>query len=197
MKRDASLEGAVAGPSSTGTHRVGTLVFLMAGVMLFAGLVGAYLVLRFAGGAWPAPGMPRLPVRLAGFNTAVILLSSLVLQRGIRAMRALDAAGLRRGLFLAAALGSAFLALQTVQWSRLLTGGLSFTGTTYGSTFYVLTGVHAAHAASGVVWLLLIAWRQRKPWVTDRMQRAIEVCSLYWHFVGLVWAGLFVVLYLL
>lgn len=197
MKRDASLGGALTDPPKSQTHRVGTLVFLMAGVMLFAGLVGAYLVLRFAGGAWPAPGMPRLPVRLAGFNTAVILASSLVLQRGLRAMRTLDARGLRRGLFLAAALGSAFLLLQAVQWRLLLAGGLSFAGTTYGSTFYVLSGVHAAHALSGVVWLLLIAWRQRKPWVSDRMQRAIEVCSLYWHFVGLVWAGLFVVLYLL
>jgi cytochrome c oxidase subunit 3 len=197
MKRDASLGGALIDPPNSQTHRVGTFVFLMAGVMLFAGLIGAYLVLRFAGGAWPAPGMPRLPVRLAGFNTAVILASSLVLQRGLRAMRTLDARGLRRGLFLAAALGSAFLLLQAVQWRLLLAGGLSFAGTTYGSTFYVLSGVHAAHALSGVVWLLLIAWRQRKPWVSDRMQRAIEVCSLYWHFVGLVWAGLFVVLYLL
>lgn len=197
MNRDTTLGGPFTGPPAPQTHRTGTLVFLMAGVMLFAGLVGAYLVLRFAGPAWPAPGMPALPVRLAGFNTVVILASSLVLKRGIRAMRTLDARGLRRGLLLAALLGSAFLALQAWQWSRLLSGGLSFAGTTYGSTFYVLTGVHAAHALSGVLWLLVIAWRQRRPWVTDRMQRAIEVCALYWHFVGLVWAGLYVVLYLL
>src|SRR2546422_10591208 len=98
------------------THRFGTIIFLMAGFMLFAGLVGGYLVLRYGGPAWPPPGMPPLPTGLAGFNTLVIALSSLVLGRAVRAMRVLDARGLRRGLALSATLGAAFLALQVVQW---------------------------------------------------------------------------------
>jgi len=165
--------------------------------MIFAGLVGGYLVLRYGGPAWPPPGMPPLPTGLAGFNTLVIALSSLVLGRAVRAMRVLDARGLRRGLALSATLGAAFLALQVVQWMRLAGTGLSFTGTTYGTTFYLLTGVHAAHAVSGVVWLLIIALRQKEAWVPDRRQRGIEVCAMYWHFVGLVWLGLYLVLYLL
>jgi len=181
----------------TENYRLATLVFLMAGTMLFAGLIGGYLVLRYASAIWPSPGMPRLPVRLAGFNTLVIASSSLALLRGVRSLRSLDARGLRRGLLGASALGVLFLALQMVQWHLLFSSGLSFSGTTYGSTFYVLTGVHAAHAASGVVWLLIIALRQRELWVPDRRQRAIEVCALYWHFVGLVWLAVYVVLYLI
>jgi cytochrome c oxidase subunit 3 len=197
MKNDL-LSGRPAVPRpATATYRLGTLVFLMAGTMLFAGLVGGTLVLRFAGGAWPSPGMPRLPVRLAGFNTAVIALSSLALHRAVQALRGLDARGLRRWLFTAAGLGTLFLLLQVAQWTRLVRGGLSFAGTTYGGTFYLLTGVHAAHALCGVVWLLLIAFRQRELWVPDHRQRTIEVCALYWHFVGLVWLGLYVVLYLI
>ena len=169
----------------------------MAGTMLFAGFVGGYLVLRYSAGAWPAQGMPRLPVRLAGFNTLVILLSSVALRRAVAALRGLDARGLRRWLFAAASLGVLFLLLQIVQWSLLLRAGLSFGGTTYGTTFYVLTGLHAAHALSGVVWLTLIAARQRELWVPDSRQRRIEVCELYWHFVGIVWLGLYVVLYLI
>ena len=183
-------------PRGLPSHRIGTLVFLMAGVMFFAGLVGGYLVLRYGGSHWPAPGMPRLPVGLAGFNTLVIVLSSFALQGAVRSMRTLDASGMRLRLFLAAALGSAFLLLQVVQWSLLVMRGLSFSGTTYGSTFYVITGAHAAHAVSGVVWLLVIALRQRQLWVTDRRQRGIEVCALYWHFVGLVWVALFLLLYI-
>ena len=178
-------------------HRIATLVFLMAGTMLFAGLVGGYLVLRYASGAWPSPGMPHLPVRLAGFNTVVIAFSSLAFHRGVRSLRGLDARGLRRWLVVSAVLGVLFLALQATQWLLLVRGGLSFTGTTYGTTFYVLTGAHAAHALSGVVWLLTMAARQRELWVPDRRQRTIEVCGLYWHFVGLVWLGLYVVLYLI
>jgi cytochrome c oxidase subunit 3 len=177
--------------------RLGTMIFLMAGVMFFAGLVGGYVVLRYGGGAWPAPGMPALPVRLAGASTVVILLSSLALRRAVRALRGLDAFGARRGLLLSAGLGLAFLALQAAQWSRLLARGLSFAATTYGTTFYVLTGAHAVHALSGIVWLLAIAVRQREVWVPERRRKGIESCALYWHFVGAVWVFLYVALYLL
>jgi cytochrome c oxidase subunit 3 len=184
-------------PPRTATHRVGALVFLMAGAMLFAGLLAAYLVLRYAGGGWPAPGTPRLPAGPAGFNTAVILASSLALRHGVRGMRLLDAARLRRGVAAAAVLGAAFLLLQGWQWVGLWRAGLGFAATAYGTTFYLVTGLHALHAASGVVWLLVIAARQRRPWVTGRMERTVEVCALYWHFVGLVWALLYVMMYLL
>ncbi|HEU4400722.1 MAG TPA: heme-copper oxidase subunit III [Candidatus Polarisedimenticolia bacterium] len=182
---------------SQDNSRLGALIFLMAGVMFFAGLVGGFVVLRFSGITWPAPGMPHLPVRLAGFNTVVILLSSLAMRRAVRAMRTLDAVGLRRGLVLAAALGVAFLSLQALQWRRLLALGLGPAATTYGSTFYLLTGAHALHATSGVIWLLAIAIRQRELWVPETRRRGIEVCALYWHFVGLVWVGLYFALYLL
>jgi cytochrome c oxidase subunit III len=197
MNQEVAIDRHGNGGPGQDNYRLGTLFFLMAGVMLFAGLIGAYVVLRYGATSWPAPGMPALPVGLAGFNTIVIGLSSLALLRAGRALRGLDAVGLRRGLFLAALLGTAFLGLQVVQWSRLVSGGLSFAGTTYGSTFYLLTGVHAAHAVSGVIWLLVIAFRQRELWVPERRRRSIEICSLYWHFVGLVWAALYVVLYLL
>ena len=177
--------------------RFATLILLLAGVMFFAGLLGAYFVLRYGGSGFPAPGMPPLPVGLAGFNTGVIALSSLALRRAVRAMRNLDALGLRRGLLLAAALGLAFVLLQAVQWRRLLGLGLSFAGTTYGTTFYVITGAHAVHAVSGAIWLLAIVARQREAWVPEARRRAVESCALYWHFVGLVWAGLYVALYLL
>lgn len=187
----------IVGARAAQNYRLGTLIFLIAGLMFFAGLVGAYLVLRYGGSAWPAPGTPPLPVRLAGLNTLVIALSSLTLQRGVRCMRALDAVGLRRRLAAAAGLGTLFLVLQVVQWSLLLSRGLGFAGTTYGTTFYVLTGAHAAHAVSGVIWLLVLAVRQRQLWVPDRRSREIESGALYWHFVGLVWIGLYVSLYLL
>ncbi len=191
---------AAGGPkieaTSPDNSRFATLVFLMAGTMLFAGLVGAYLVLRFGGTGFPAPGMPALPVALAGVSTVFIALSSLALRRAVRAMRTLDAAGLRRGLALAAVLGLAFLVCQAIQWNRLVHLGLSFTGTTYGSVFYVITGAHAVHAISGVVWLLVIAVRQREHWVPETRRRAIESCALYWHFVGLIWGALYVLLYL-
>lgn len=177
--------------------RVGTMVFLMAGSMFFAGLIGAYVVLRYSGTVWPPPGMPALPVGLAGGSTTAIALSSLALWRAIRALRGLDAPGTRRWLGAAAGLGVLFLVLQATQWSRLLSRGLEFAVTTYGTTFYVLTGAHAFHAVSGILWLLVLVWRQRELWVPERRRRAIEAGALYWHFVGVVWVFLYVTLYLI
>lgn len=188
-------EGPTLEEPAPDTSRFATILLLMAGVMFFAGLLAAYFVLRYGGSGYPAPGMPPLPVGLAGFNTVVIALSSLMLRRGLRAMRGLDARGMRRGLARAAMLGSAFVVLQAVQWRRLLGLGLSFAGTTYGTTFYVITGAHAVHALSGVIWLGTIAVRQRELWVPEARRRRVEACALYWHFVGLVWAGLYVALY--
>jgi cytochrome c oxidase subunit 3 len=186
--------GTETGPDNS---RVGTMVFLMAGSMFFAGLIGAYVVLRYGGPVWPPPGMPALPVGIAGGSTAAIVLSSLALGRAIRALRGLDAPGARRWLGAGAGLGIVFLALQAAQWSRLLTGGLAFAATTYGTTFYALTGAHALHAVSGILWLLVLVWRQREPWVPERRRRAMEAGALYWHFVGVIWVILYVVLYLL
>jgi len=186
--------GSEPGPDNS---RVGTMVFLMAGSMFFAGLIGAYVVLRYGGPVWPPPGMPPLPVGLAGGSTAVIALSSLALWRAIRALRGLDAPGTRRWLGVAAGLGILFLALQATQWSRLLARGLEFAVTTYGTTFYAFTGVHALHAVSGILWLLVLVWRQRELWVPERRRRSIEAGALYWHFVGAVWVFLYVALYLL
>ena len=195
--RSPVLQEPFVAPTSSANHRVGTLIFLTAGVMFFAGLVGAYLVLRYGGTAWPPPGMPRLPVVFAGFNTVVIALSSLAMHRAVRARNNLDVVGMRRGLAIAASLGTAFLLLQMLQWSQLLSGGLGFSATTYGSIFYVLTGAHAVHAAGGVLWLLTLSLSQRESWVSDNRTRQVTACALYWHFVGLVWVGLYVVVYLL
>src|SRR5258705_9632493 len=141
-------------PPVTASHRLATLVFLMAGTMLFAGLVGGYLVLRYASRSWPSPGMPPLPTGLAGFNTVVIALSSLALRRAVRSLRALDAIGLRRGLVAAAFLWVAFLGLPGSPWSLLLHHRLSFTATNYRPTLLPLNRVHAAHALLRVVSLI-------------------------------------------
>src|SRR3989442_15925377 len=98
MKNDSLSERPAAPRPATENYRLGTLVFLMAGTMLFAGLGGGYLVLRYASGAWPGPGLPHLPGRLAGFNTAGIAPSSPAFHPAPRSPRRPDAPGLPRWL---------------------------------------------------------------------------------------------------
>ena len=173
------------------------MLFLIAGeVMFFAGLVSGHFVLRMAAPMWPPPLQPRLPVLVTGFNTLVLLVSSLAMVGASRAMRAGDGRRLVRGLAAAAVLGALFLAIQGYEWMRLIHYGLTVTSGAYGATFYTLIGAHAAHVVGALIWLgvtLALAARGR---FVDGHTAMARACAIYWHFVVALWPVLYVSVYL-
>ncbi len=173
-----------------------TLVFIAAEVMLFAGLVSAYWVLRLAAPVWPPPLQPRLPVGLTAVNTGVLLASSAVLVGGLRALwRGARRQAVRR-LAGAAALGATFLVVQGVEWVRLLHFGLTVASGTYGAAFYTLIGAHALHVAGALIWLGLTTRRLARGRLLGPRPPALRACALYWHFVVALWPVLYVSVYL-
>lgn len=174
---------------------LGMVVFLVTEVMLFAGLLSAYWVLRAGYAQWPPVGQPRLPIALTGANT-VILLSSLVpLAAAFRRTRAGERG--TAALLWAAALGATFLAVQGVEWSRLLAFGLSAKSGPYGSIFYTLIGVHAVHAAAGLGALLFGALRASRNRYRAEEHSGLTAIRLYWSFVVGVWPLLYLLVYLI
>jgi heme/copper-type cytochrome/quinol oxidase subunit 3 len=171
--------------------RLAILVVIVAESMLFAGLIGMYLVFRLSA-TWPPPGLPRLPLAVTAFNTVVLLASVVPLSR---AMRAADDA-VAPGLATTSALGGTFLAVQGFEWARLVHHGLTLRSGTYGATFYVLIGCHAVHVLVAVVWLAVVALLARRGVFTGRRHGALEMCALYWYFVCGLWAVLFPLVYL-
>ena len=184
------------GPRRLDNVRV-AMLFLIAGeVMFFAGLVSGFFVLRMAAPMWPPPLQPRLPLLVTGFNTLVLLASSLAMFGATRAMRAGDRQRLVRGLTAAAVLGTLFLAIQGYEWMRLIQYGLTVTSGAYGATFYTLIGAHAAHVVGALVWLgvtLTLAARGR---FLDGRTAVVRACAIYWHFVVALWPVLYVSVYL-
>jgi heme/copper-type cytochrome/quinol oxidase subunit 3 len=175
--------------------RLAMLIFLGAEAMLFAGLISGFLVFRFGSGTWPPPGQPRLPIAVTLINTAFLLASAIPMRRALLAIRADDQTRFLRNLFIAAALGTTFLAIQGSEWARLIGFGLTISAGIYGSTFYTLIGMHAAHVAAAVVWLvvvLLLGWRGA---FSRGRHRAVVLCAMYWYFVVAVWPILFVLVY--
>ena len=85
---------------------------IVAETMLFTTLVGGYLVLRGAGGQWPPPGQPRLPIALTWVNTLVLLASCITMSRAWVAMRSGDVRRLRSSLMATVMLGATFLTIQ-------------------------------------------------------------------------------------
>lgn len=173
---------------------LGTIFFIGAEIMFFAGLVSAFWVLRLGAAVWPPPLQPRLPVEVTAVNTGILLASSVAVFGAFRALRrGARAQGLAR-LGAGAALGALFLAVQGFEWVRLVHFGLTMSSGTYGATFYTLIGAHAAHVVGALVWLLLIRRALgRGPLVVDGRARA---CAVYWHFVVALWPVLYVTVYL-
>ncbi len=185
-------EPASSGPPVS-TLAIGMSVLLGSLTMLFVGVIGAYVVLRFGAPEWPPAGAPEMPKGLYG-STAVILLSSVVLERARRAIRRGDARALESGIVATTVLGLAFLGLQAYFWSGLFASGLTLESDIYGALFYTLTGLHAAHVLGGIVLLVVVAARAVLGKYTREAHGAVGACAAYWHFLGAVWVVLFLML---
>lgn len=172
------------------------LLAVMSSVMLFIAMTGGYIILRFGGGAWPPPGMPPLP-RTLWINTGLIVVSSLSLAWAQRSVRQGRAQGLTSGLLGATLLGVAFLFGQMRVWNALQAGGVHINTGVYGSVFYLLTIMHALHVAGGLTGLSYVLLQSCRGVFTRERYVAVDVAGIFWHFVGIVWVYLFVILYLI
>jgi heme/copper-type cytochrome/quinol oxidase subunit 3 len=177
--------------------RLATMFLIAAEVMLFAGLMSAFFVLRMGAAVWPPPLQPRLPVGVTGVNTIVLLASSVAVVAAVRALRRGAVAIVATRLAIAAALGVTFLVVQGYEWLRLVSFGLTATSGAYGGTFYTLIGAHALHVAGALVWLALTARLVRQGRIVPERAGALRACAMYWHFVVALWPILYVTVYLL
>ncbi|HTK70223.1 MAG TPA: cytochrome c oxidase subunit 3 [Candidatus Eisenbacteria bacterium] len=189
-----TLSGSISRRPVLTTARIGVILFLVTEVMLFAGLLTAFLVLKGRAPVWPPPGQPRLPVAATAVNTVVLLLSGAAMLRAVAQSRRI---GGKTAAWLAAAagLGLAFLVGQGIEWVRLLGYGFTTGSGVYGSTFYVVVGIHAAHVlvavlALAVIWALSLVGQ-----ITPAHREPVVIVAFFWLFVVLVWPILYLLLY--
>lgn len=173
--------------------RLGLALAILGMSTLFAAFLVAYLLLRRNAPTWPPPGAP-LPPKGLWISTLVIVASSATFVRAVRAGRAKDAAALRRFLGITLALGVSFLVVQAILWRTVIAGGRFTFSDAYGTIFYSLTGLHAAHVIGGLVFLARTSLRARREPASPRTRLALTLCSTYWHFMGGIWLVLFSVL---
>ncbi|MBI4368103.1 MAG: heme-copper oxidase subunit III [Candidatus Omnitrophica bacterium] len=178
------------------TRKLGMWIFLASEIMFFSGLIGAYIVLRFANlESWPHPATV-LNLPLTGVNTFILICSSATLVLGLASIQRGYKEGLQVGLFLTVLLGSIFLSIQFHEYHELVRDGFTISSSIFGSCFFTLTGFHGAHVLAGVIWLIVVLIRCAKGYFTPGEYAGVEIVGLYWHFVDLVWIILFTILYL-
>lgn len=176
--------------------RIAIAMFLGAETMFFTGLIGAYMVLRQASPAWPPPGLPRLPIAVTWANTAALMFSCWTMWRANQAVRMRSPRRLERALSVTCLLGIVFVGVQGSEWIRLVAHGLKVSSGVYGSTFYVLIGVHGLHVLGAVLWLLGVLFRARSNRFSMANAKAVSLVSIYWYYVGGLWLVLFPMVYL-
>ena len=186
-----------AGKAPPATAKFGMIMFLASEAMLFAGLIGGYIVLRLSQPQWPPfPDSPHLPILLTGINTIFLVSSSFTYHFAEGSVKK-GKSGLG-WLFISIALGALFVGIQCYEWYHLHHEGLWFNkGGVYGSTFFLMTGFHGAHVVIGVLLMVWVFLRQLLTrCYTPARHVSLENVGLYWHFVDGVWIFLYSIVYL-
>ena len=191
------------------TAQVGTIVWLGSEVMFFAGLFAVYFTLRSVSPELWAEQSGKLNITFALINTSILVSSSFTCQLGVFAAERLQARrsggpwqfwkwGTVEWFYATFVLGAIFIVGQIYEYAVLVTEGVGFQTDAYASVFYFATGFHGLHVTGGLIAFLLVIGRifAVKHFTHKEAVSAIVV-SYYWHFVDVVWIGLFLVIYVL
>jgi Heme/copper-type cytochrome/quinol oxidase, subunit 3 len=177
---------------------VGTIVWLSSELMFFAGLFAIYFTARAQNpitDSWP-PEPTELNVPYALVVTIILVASSFTCQFGVFAAERGDVFGLRRWYLLTLAMGTAFVLGQVNEYRVLVTEhATTLSSSAYGTVFYMATGFHALHVTGGLIAFVYLLIRTKLSKFTPAQATAAIVVSYYWHFVDVVWVGLFAVIY--
>jgi cytochrome c oxidase subunit III len=190
---------------------VGTIIWLSSELMFFAALFAMYFTVRSVDKGLGEPWPPvHLDLTLGAINTTVLLLSSVTCQMGVFAVERgqirrtrriwhMGSWGLREWYVLSFLMGLYFVCGQGYEYLALIREQhLTVSSSNYGSVFYIPTGFHGLHVAGGLVAFLFVLGRTfAAKRLTHEMQVSAIVVSYYWHFVDVVWIGLFTTIYLI
>jgi len=165
-------------------------LFLLSVVMIFASLTSGYIV-RKAEGNWVDFELPPI----FWFTTAILLLSSVTHQLAFNHAKKDNLVQVKGWMFLTTLLGIGFLVTQWYAWVYLVNINVYFSGNNVaGSFLYVLTGLHALHVISAIIFVLVITVRTFQFKVHSRNILGIELCTTFWHFLDALWIYLFIFL---
>ena len=175
---------------------LGFWLYLMSDCLIFACLFATYAVLgrSYAGGP---TGMELFDLPLVAVNTSLLLLSSITY--GF-AMLETQRKGLRNALIwlaLTGVLGAGFIGIELYEFSHLIHEGAGPQRSGFLTAFFSLVGTHGLHVSFGIVWLVTLMFQLRKHGLTPENTRRLMCLSMFWHFLDVVWIGVFTFVYLM
>ena len=201
---ESHLTQAVAGPGADTTTGVSNAklaiwLFLSSEALFFGAFISTYFLYRgrdaeFLGGITPDD---VFDIPFTSVTSFILLMSSLTMVLALAAIQRGDHRRLRIWLLATCLFGLTFVGGQVFEFTHMYREGLSLSTNMFGTTFFVLTGLHGAHVTMGIIWLLVLYGRSMQHRLPEQNSEAVEIAGLYWHFVDIVWIFIFTAIYLI
>lgn len=173
---------------------IGMVVILVSFAMLFAALLLGYVVFRLTNEVWPPMGMQTVPLTLPFVSTVIIGASSLMYMNFEKSFNVKDVNNSKKYFFLTLLLGLAFMGVQFLLWGQMADIGLYVSAGVFPSLLYALTWVHAGHIVVALLALLLLVPAVFKDY-SDEKIIWVQNIGKFWHFLGIIWFIMFVVMF--
>ena len=175
---------------------LGFWIYLMSDCLIFAILFAVYAVLGANYAAGPAP-KDLFDLNLVALNTAMLLFSSITYGFAMLAMAKGRVGGTLGWLGLTGLFGLAFLGIEIYEFAHLIHLGATPQRSAFLSSFFVLVGTHGLHVTFGIIWLVTLMVQVKRFGLIPANRRRIACLSMFWHFLDVIWIGVFTFVYLL
>ena len=175
---------------------LGFWIYLMSDSLIFAVLFACFAVLgtSYAGGPGPAE---LFDLGLIAVNTSLLLISSITYGFVMIEMQNGRLSQMLTWLGVTGLLGAGFVAIELYEFYHLIQEGAGPGRSAFLSSFFALVGTHGLHVTFGIVWLLTLLVQLKRNGINDAMRRRVGCLSLFWHFLDIVWIGVFTFVYLM
>jgi cytochrome o ubiquinol oxidase subunit 3 len=175
---------------------LGFWIYLMSDALIFAALFATFGVLGTAYAGGPAPrDIFELP--LVALNTSILLVSSITYGFAMIAMHDGKLGATKAWLVLTGLLGAAFVGVELYEFSNLIAEGATPQRSAFLSAFFTLVSTHGLHVTFGIIWLCVMLVQLQQRGLHPENQRRLMCLSMFWHFLDVVWIGVFTFVYLL
>jgi cytochrome c oxidase subunit 3/cytochrome o ubiquinol oxidase subunit 3 len=186
-----------------GTHtgvvnpKLGMWLFLSSDCLFFGAFISTFLLYRDRGGQPGPTPADVFDIPFTSVTSFILLMSSLTMVLALAAIQRGELRRFRIWILATALFGATFIGGQIFEFTEFTRQGLNLDTSLFGTSFFVLTGLHGAHVTAGIVWLISLWGLAMQGRLGQGDSEAVEVAGLYWHFVDVVWIVIFTVIYLI
>ena len=172
-------------------------LFLSSDCLFFGAFISTFLLYRDRPGqAGPSPA-DVFDIPFTSVTSFILLMSSLTMVLALAAIQRGELRRFRIWIMATALFGATFIGGQIFEFTEFTRQGLNLDTSLFGSSFFVLTGLHGAHVTAGIIWLMSLWGLSMQGRIGPGQSEAVEIAGLYWHFVDVVWIVIFTVIYLI